>query len=178
MPSNVQRTQTTRAAILQAAAELIQHHGSQHLTLLKVARQAGISKGALTHHYPSKDLLLNDLIQHHLTAFSTTLAKSDLPYGVAYVRHGNHDGTRGLAHGLIAALGAHPAVMETIREHASNWQQHFHTVDSTIARLATDGLWLAEVLGLPVPEGQAREQLLARLEELASDPPETTGETP
>ena len=39
-------------------------------------------------------------------------------------------------------------------------------VDATVARLAADGLWLADLLGMAPPQGQLRGQVLARLLEL------------
>jgi hypothetical protein len=36
-----------------------------------------------------------------------------------------------------------------------------------VARLATDGLWFADLLGFAPPRGELRERVLARLLELA-----------
>ena len=40
-------------------------------------------------------------------------------------------------------------------------------VDATVARLAADGLWLAELLGLGPPTGELRAKVVDRLLELA-----------
>ena len=40
-------------------------------------------------------------------------------------------------------------------------------VDATVARLAADGLWLAELLGMGPPTGELRDRVLERLLELA-----------
>jgi hypothetical protein len=42
-------------------------------------------------------------------------------------------------------------------------------VQATVARLAADGLWLADLLGLAPPEGELRSAVLARLIELAGE---------
>jgi hypothetical protein len=39
-------------------------------------------------------------------------------------------------------------------------------VEATVARLAADGLWLADLLGMGPPEGELRARVLARLLEL------------
>ena len=39
-------------------------------------------------------------------------------------------------------------------------------MEATVARLAADGLWLADLLGMAPPEGELRERVLARLLEL------------
>jgi hypothetical protein len=40
-------------------------------------------------------------------------------------------------------------------------------VDATVVRLAADGLWLADLLGLAPPKGRLRRDVLARLAELS-----------
>lgn len=47
-----------REQILQAAHQVVRSVGVRSLTLDKVAKQAGVSKGGLIHHFPSKDALL------------------------------------------------------------------------------------------------------------------------
>jgi hypothetical protein len=41
-------------------------------------------------------------------------------------------------------------------------------VDATLVRLAADGLWFADLLGLAPPQGRTRAELLKRLEALAT----------
>lgn len=52
----------TRAAILECAIAAILDHGINGLTLQDVARRAEISYGNLTHHYPSRDLLITAVL--------------------------------------------------------------------------------------------------------------------
>lgn len=167
MPSNMERTEVARTKLLEAAARLIQHEGAASLTLAAVAREAQVSKGALTHHFPSKEALIRELLEVLLTGFEQQLETSRLPYPVAYVRQGVSDGTQGLAAGLLTALALYPAALEVARQHAQRWQEQTPGLDATIARLATDGLWLGEVLGLPALPPVRKEALLKRLEELA-----------
>ena len=73
---------------------------------------------------------------------------------------------------MLAALVADPALLVTVREQYAIWQDRVEReggdpVDATVARLAADGLWLAELLGLGPPTGEVREQVVARLLELA-----------
>ena len=35
-------------------------------------------------------------------------------------------------------------------------------MEATVARLAADGLWLADLLGMAPPEGELRDRVLAR----------------
>ena len=61
-----------------------------------------------------------------------------------------------------------------MRERYAGWQQQLvdgsnDPVQATVARLAADGLWLADLLGLAPPEGELRAAVLNRLIELAGE---------
>lgn len=51
-----------REALLQAAESIVVESGSAHLTLEAVAQRAGVSKGGLIYHFPSKEALLSAMI--------------------------------------------------------------------------------------------------------------------
>ena len=71
------------------------------------------------------------------------------------------------------ALGdADPSLLVAVRRQYGIWQDRVEResrdpVDATVARLAADGLWLAELLGMGPPTGELREQVLGRLSALA-----------
>jgi hypothetical protein len=73
--------------------------------------------------------------------------------------------------GMLAALVADPHVLAAVRDRHVTWQDRVtaeggDAVDATVARLAADGLWLADLLGMAPPQGDLRERVLARLLEL------------
>ena len=81
------------------------------------------------------------------------------------------DGAKAEESGLLAALVADPAVLAMVRDRYATWQDRVVTegadpVEATVARLAADGLWLADLLGMAPPAGDLRERVLARLLEL------------
>src|SRR4051812_47364770 len=60
--------------------------------------------------------------------------------------------------GLLAAIAAEPAVLAAVRDRYATWQDRVERegsdpVEATVARLAADGLWLADLLGLALPRG-------------------------
>lgn len=57
------RSQVTKQKLLDAATDLIMNHGVHHLTLDEVAKSAGVSKGGLLYHYPSKESLLTAIVE-------------------------------------------------------------------------------------------------------------------
>ena len=61
-----------------------------------------------------------------------------------------------------------PGTLERVRARYAAWQERLadeaaDPVDATVARLAADGLWLNDLLGLAPPAGELRERVLARM---------------
>ena len=56
--------------ILDAASELIVHYGYDKTTVSDIAREAGISKGAIYLHFDSKDALFEALLIREMQAYS------------------------------------------------------------------------------------------------------------
>src|SRR5918995_4669163 len=54
---------SSREKILDAAAELVSEIGSGRLTLEAVAERAGLSKGGLLYNFPTKEALLQGMVQ-------------------------------------------------------------------------------------------------------------------
>src|SRR4030088_596109 len=56
--TQAERTEETRTRILKAAAYLIRKRGYAHFRTAEVAKEAGLSRGAQLHHFPTKDSLV------------------------------------------------------------------------------------------------------------------------
>jgi AcrR family transcriptional regulator len=60
--TNQERSAATRAAILNATIEQLADHGYKGTTTVEVAERAGVSRGALVHHFSTRsDLVLSAL---------------------------------------------------------------------------------------------------------------------
>ncbi len=71
---NQRRTASeTRELIFEACGRILQRDGLTNLTLEKVAGEAGLSKGGLLYHFPSKELLIEALFEYHNNKFETRL---------------------------------------------------------------------------------------------------------
>ncbi|MEU9900948.1 TetR/AcrR family transcriptional regulator [Streptomyces phaeochromogenes] len=90
-----ERRAQAEAALLDAAAELVVQHGVRSLTLARVGEQAGYSRGIVTHHFGSKQALLERLARATQAGFVPGLA--GLPPGL--------DRLLRLIDGYIGALG-------------------------------------------------------------------------
>jgi AcrR family transcriptional regulator len=159
----------TRAKLLDAASAVIRRAGPQALTLDAVAAQAGVSKGGLLYHFKSKRELLDALVARWMDDFQDDIDAQSGSFARRYVAAS--DGAKAEEAGLLAALVADPAVLATVRDRHVSWQDRVvaeggDPVDATVARLAADGLWLADLLGIAPPEGDLRARVLARLLEL------------
>ena len=159
----------TRARLLSAAAAVIRRDGAQALTLDAVAAHAGVSKGGLLYHFKSKRELLDGLVARWLDEFQHDIDASATHFPTGYVKAS--DGAKAEEAGLLAALVADPAVLAKVRERYATWQDRIATeggdpVEATVARLAADGLWLADLFGMAPPDGDLRERVLARLLEM------------
>jgi AcrR family transcriptional regulator len=61
--SQEERTLHTRAKVLDAAVECLHRTGFTATTTAAVAKAAGVSRGAMLHHFPSKDDLLLAMVE-------------------------------------------------------------------------------------------------------------------
>ncbi|MEO7718754.1 MAG: TetR/AcrR family transcriptional regulator [Capsulimonas sp.] len=169
-----------KAMLLQAAARIVRRDGVSKLTQDALAEEAGVSKGGVLYHFPSKYALIAALAKERIAQFEgnveASVAQDDQEAGRwtrAYVRaSAETQGDGDPSVGLLAAAASDPAVMEKIRERFAEWQARVETdgideATATLLRLAADGLWLTEMLGLAPPAGELRERVVARMLELS-----------
>jgi AcrR family transcriptional regulator len=170
---------TKRQAVLEAASQIVLEHGVTSLTLDSVAQHAGVSKGGLLYHFPSKDALIAAMVDHLATQFTQSLDQErtrdttiDDPghFLRAYIHatFGLEQRLSTLSAGLLAAVASNPALLDPLREHFRTWQDQTEQSGldpalATIIRLAVDGLWFAELLGFAPPDQKLRRQVASTL---------------
>jgi len=89
--TQAERRAATRAALVRGTVESLVELGYAHTTTQEVQRRAGVSRGALTHHFTSKADLVLAAVDHLYEEFSDSVrqAVADLPAdGVTRVRLG------------------------------------------------------------------------------------------
>ncbi|MCU0534071.1 MAG: TetR/AcrR family transcriptional regulator [Hydrococcus sp. Prado102] len=169
----------TRETIVQATSKVILEKGLDGLTLDAVAKEAGVSKGGLLYHFPSKEALIAGtiakLVNDHQTALQQEFDRDEDPgtpgqWVRAYIRSTLNYSKQVLA--LIAPLAQaaadNPDLLEPALAIDKQWQQKleesgFDVVEATIIQLAVDGLWFAESFNLCGPEEPLRSQVIERL---------------
>ena len=68
----------TEAAIREAAAPLIAHHGFEAVTMRQLAAEVGVQAAALYRYFPAKEDLLFKLMRDHMEGLAESL-KAALP---------------------------------------------------------------------------------------------------
>jgi len=151
----------TKKHILEAANRVIQRDGVSKLTLEIVAAEASVSKVGLLYHFPNKNALIMGMIDYFLGNFEGILdqSKTDDPreWLRGYVRSTFDMTNSQLAdsRALIAAVANQPELLTRVREKYADWQARAEAsgIDpalATVIRLAADGLWFTELLGINV----------------------------
>src|ERR1044072_4655192 len=159
----------TRDRLLDAAGAVVMREGAQALTLDAVAEEAEVSKGGLLYHFKSNRDLVEGMVERWLAELGREMADEDAAFVRVYIKASAPAGNELV---MLAALVADPSLLVAVRKQYGIWQDRVERegrdpVDATVARLAADGLWLAELLGMGPPTGELREQVLQRLLDLA-----------
>jgi len=180
-------TVSVRDRLLDAAEQIVARDGVKNLTLEAVARTAGVSKGGLLYHFPSKSSLIVAIVDRHGSlreaAQSTALAADPGGPGAftrAYLRARTVSlgpEKEQLHTALLAALGTNPQLLDPIRERVHEWQRRLESdgidpATATIVRLAIDGLCLCQLMQVPVPEEDLRSQVIEKLLSMTQPPSE------
>ncbi len=185
----ISRADATRQRILTAAENVVLRDGVAHLTLESTAAEAGLSKGGVLYHFPSRDALVGAMVERLIQSFGADLAdregtdpdRGPGSFTRAYVRATFEPGSSGggerenrLGAALLAAAAAEPALLAPLQADFAEMQRRVEHdgVDparATVARLAADGLWLAELFGLGPLQPELRQAVAEVLEALATE---------
>lgn len=183
-----------RDKILAAAEELARVAGPGNLSLDAVAARAGVSKGGLLYHFPTKAKLLQALVEQFLASFDETLREREALNGGApdSLVHAYLDTLVGehLCHqpppsGLLAALGEDPDFLEPVRRFDRSLLDRMkaNSSDPTLALivfLALHGMKSQQLLNIASVTEDEFKAVVARLYDLVGPPAarETAGEAP
>lgn len=173
-----------RRNLLRGAARLAVEQGISGVTFNSVCTEAGVSKGGLQHHFATKAALIDGLFTDMLARFSdemdAEIAADPNPHGRitrAYVR----TSTRAL---MAEEIELHSAALiallslPRLKQRWLAWVNDAVERESAgddpgalyIARLAADGLWLAEISGEDIDRASSKQAIVARLIALTRSP--------
>jgi len=162
--------------LLDAAERLVAEIGAAHLTLEAVARAAGVSKGGLLYHFPSKEALLQAMIDRHLRDIGARIASLETEGRSAAERLRDRvlmrlecgAERRPLGAALIAACAVNPSLMNGCRARFRELADELVKLDGGFERaalvlLAVDGLLFGELLHVSPYTPAERERLVEAL---------------
>jgi AcrR family transcriptional regulator len=183
-----------RAAVLAAAEALVKEIGAANLTYDELVRRSGITRGGITYHFPTKDALLQALVEHDIEQWRQCVqAKraaqrgvagptADLLAWLASSTEPDEESSR-LCAGLLSATSSSKTLDRPWRE---VYARHHREVNracpdptlATVLSLAAEGLFWQETLGLSPLSGKERAALVERLLQMAAaleSPPAARG---
>jgi AcrR family transcriptional regulator len=166
----------TRTRLLDAAARVLLTTGAEQLTLAAVAAEAGVSKGGLFYHFPTKQALVAGMVDRLVGRFDAALAAAGHAPGAATRAYldgtvpaeGGLPGADATTAALLGGLLVDPDALGPLRAAYARWQERLEHdgVDPAVAtavRLAADGWWLARLLDLAAPAPGLHERTRAAL---------------
>ncbi len=173
--------------MLDAAEAVVVRQGIGNLTLEAVAVEAGLSKGGLLHHFPSKDKLIEQMVVRCAANWQACAACAfeSVPEGRGRMARAllSHLGDadewteqcQRSSSAVFAALVQNPRLIEPMRAVYSELRQRL--ADDGLAKgvgevvvAAMDGLWLNRVLGLGTVDQEMMNRMRAALEPLVALP--------
>ncbi|EAN6189191.1 TetR family transcriptional regulator [Salmonella enterica] len=146
-----------RLKLIESACRLAMENGLAGVNVEAVAAEAGVSRGGLVHHFPSKQVLVESVFRHMLTGFESELAArmsaDPEPSGRftrAYILSVFDSG----AHAQWGPLWIATATDPQLRKIWGEWfndqvMRHGETAPLLeIARFAADGVWMGQIYGV------------------------------
>lgn len=164
-----------RRQLLDQAARLSVEEGMAGISLQDVAAAAGVTKGGLLHHFPTKQALVEAMFTDFLAVLDRDIdaliaADGEGPgcFSRAYVDAMFRQGEIG-ADSSCAVLGIAMLTDPRLRELWAKWLaarlDRHHATDSAaeleVIRYAADGVWLADFMEVrPANRAQLRNRLI------------------
>ena len=166
----------TRELIFKACSRILRREGLTNLTLEAVSDEAGLSKGGLLYHFPTKESLIEALFEYHNDKFETRIQELVLEdgneagawlraYAKASIEQIIDPDNSSLYASLFAAEEKYASAHQLMRRKYVDWQRRIESsrLDptwATLVRLAVDGLWFAEMHKYAPPAEGRRQEII------------------
>ena len=170
-----------RAKILEAAASIVEAEGAAHLTIDAVACTARVSKGGVLYHFPTKQALLEGMLESLLEQVAARTDAWRASHGSAsngalvariLEEHGQQPGERAMSRAILAAAAENPDLLQGTRDLVR--QSFAEAADGSkppelgwVLLLAVEGLRFLDMLKLLPLSVRERDRVHAYLLDLA-----------
>jgi len=170
----------TRESILDAANRVLTARGAEGFTLEAVAAETPVSKGGLLYHFPSKNSLIEGMLQRSIArvdaALEEELTNSGGDYLTAYIRASFRTTVEPeqVCRAFFAAFTSNPDLLRPLRERFERLQREIAAAAptealGTLLRLCLDGLWYSEMYRFAPPSPELRAQMQETLLQLVGN---------
>lgn len=161
-----------RLQLIESARKLALENGLPAVGVEAVAADAGVTKGGLFHHFPSKQALIEAVFQHLLDEFEADLeariSADPEPFGRftrAYVRSAFEVGADAQWGGLWIATITDRELRQTwgkwLNAQLSRYGESGLALEN--ARFAADGVWLGQLFGVAPEKAEAFKNYLIEM---------------
>lgn len=148
-----------RQGLIDAATAMIADQGLARLTVDSVAKAAGVTKGGLFHHFPTKQALIDGVLDMMIEEVDCTvdemMSADPEPHGrftrallnsvLSYDRVAERAHSRTLCLALIADPSLQRRWARWLTERIDRHAGTDDNISCAIVRLATDGLWVSSL---------------------------------
>jgi AcrR family transcriptional regulator len=164
-----------RERALAAAIAIASRDGAGSMSIDAVAREAGVSKGGVLHHFPSKEALVLEVVRLLTAQFEAAVeaeAERDLEpvgrYVRAFLRALTDPNLAIVGRAMLSAVAHDLSLLEPMRGSYRRCQQRIardglDPVTAYQCILVADALWYGGIFDLPMPPPEVLEELQARL---------------
>jgi AcrR family transcriptional regulator len=176
---NASRTKRARDAVIHASLDIVAREGPSRLTLDTIALEAGMSKGAVTHHFPTKEAVLKAVIDYFLEDFNARASEYEAKSSDAHTRHRHLKiqvatwrevitERRSVAYAVLAAVALDSTLLDATQVSAAGKLKRLREEadDPDLATLrwaAARGLALTSLIGICPLSAKDRDRLYTRL---------------
>lgn len=176
------RPPASKEKVLQAAERIVQRQGAGNLTYDQLVKESGVTRGGITYHFPTKDLLLRALMERDMQQWEA-MEKNLRPridnqqaadlIGSMRAMTRTSDEQRRFVAGMLSAVTHDQELLEPVRELN---RQRFRGQKGTskeinllILELAAAGLFWQDITRCHEVPAAMRKKVIARLEALAKE---------
>ncbi|AVP98243.1 hypothetical protein C7S18_14035 [Ahniella affigens] len=170
--------------ILAAARKIVETKGAGHLTFDELSTESGVTRGGITYHFPTKELLLRGLIEADLQdweddaemlAGHCSCPRQAEMLGQIRCQMGQQDEDhKRFVTGMMSAAMVDPGLLEPVRAYHhrkfASWEWHDQDLFAYLLLLAAEGTFWQDFFNTNAMPGPARERLFAWVEHLAQHP--------
>lgn len=177
MTASRTRANNQAETIVKAAAQLVAEQGVHKLTIESVARQAGLSKGGVLYHYPTKQALLTGMLDELINTMQARRDKAGEVSGLEAMLRTlalDDDSDRPLSLAILAVSAQQPELLSPAKDYYKDRIREINreATDEDMAGillLALEGMRLLNMLDINPWSKSATRRILKKMHQLGEE---------